>query len=427
MKKAIIKPSFLHGEITLPPSKSAAHRAIICAALCKGKSTIKPVSMSKDMLATIGAVREMGAQVDIDGDTLIIDGTNIFSKKTCRVNCIESGSTLRFIIPICAVGGVETTFVGEGRLPQRPIGDYLRLLPENGCECDSEGGLPLKITGKLKAGRYELAGNISSQYITGLLLALAITDGESEIVLTTPLESVGYVNMTIDVMRKFGVNIITTENGYIIHGNQEYKPCDFYVESDWSQAGFFLCCAAIGAGELAVNGLDGNSLQGDRQIAEIFTQMGADIKSQNGKITAKKGANLQSIKLDVSQIPDLVPCIAAACACADGESEIYGGARLRIKESDRITSTVNMLKSFGVNAEERSDGMKIYPCGEIKNVCEVDGCNDHRIVMAAAMLALVSENETHITYADSVNKSYPDFWEEYNRLGGKANVINVGQ
>ncbi len=394
-----IQNSILSGEITLPPSKSAAHRALVCSFLAGGGS-VEPIINSNDMLAMRQAISALKNNEPV-------------------VDCIESGNTLRFIIPVAAALGKNVTFTGSGRLPERPIGDYLRLLPEHGVNCKSNGKLPLSISGKLTCGKYEIAGNISSQYITGLLLALPVLDGDSEIVLTTKLESKPYVDMTIKVMKAFGVTVAEREYGYYIKGNQKYLKRDYHVESDWSQAAFFLAAGAINS-DVTLKGLDLNSAQGDKEIVSVLKKFGADIDVNSKGIRCRK-SKLQAIEIDVTDIPDTVPSIAVTAAYAQGKTVIKGAERLRYKESDRIESVVANLRKMGVCAEETKDGM-IIEGSQVKGA-ELDGYNDHRIVMAFSVAALCAQGETLITQANSVDKTYPSFFDDYNRLGGKADVI----
>ncbi|MGN0522221.1 MAG: 3-phosphoshikimate 1-carboxyvinyltransferase [Eubacterium sp.] len=396
-----IQNSILEGVITLPPSKSAAHRALVCSFLAGG-GEVFPIIDSNDMKAMRQAIASLQNNDDI-------------------VDCIESGNTLRFIIPVAAALGKQVTFVGSGRLPERPIGDYLRLLPEHGVKCTCSGKLPLSIEGRLTSGRYEIAGNISSQYITGLLLALPILDGDSEIVLTTKLESKPYVDMTVKVMKDFGVSVEERENGYYIKGNQKYIKRDYRVESDWSQAAFFLAAGAIN-GDVALKGLDLNSAQGDKEIVNVLKRFGADIDINDGFIRCKK-SKLRGIEVDVTDIPDTVPSIAVTAAFANGKTVIKGAERLRYKESDRIESVVTNLKKMGVAVEETRDGMIIT--GSSVKGAELDGYNDHRIVMAFSIAALSANGETTITQAESINKTYPSFFDDYNKLGGKSDVITI--
>lgn len=401
MKKVSLKNSILNGSVVIPPSKSAAHRALLCSFLAGG-GTVSPIINSKDMQAMQQAISAL------KNDEKIVD-------------CIESGNTLRFVIPVAAALGKSVTFIGSGRLPERPLETFLELLPKHNIKCTSNGKLPLSIEGKLTAGKYEIAGNISSQYISGLLFALPLLDGDSEIVLTTKLESKPYIDLTIKVMRDFGVEVSETENGYFVKGNQQYLVRDYLVESDWSQAAFFLVGGAIG-NEVALKGLDMHSVQGDKAIVELLKKFGADIEIKENEIISRR-AELKGIKIDVSDIPDTVPALAVAAAYANGKTEIVGGERLRFKESDRIESVVSNLKRLGADVEETADGMIINGGKGLKGA-ELLGYNDHRIVMAFSMAALFADGETVITEANSIDKTYPSFFEDYNRLGGQANVFS---
>lgn len=395
-----IKNSILNGTVLVPPSKSAAHRALICSFLAGG-GNVEPIIASNDMKATEQSINAL------KNDDSIVD-------------CIESGSTLRFMIPVAAALGKSVTFVGSGRLPQRPIGDYLRLLPEHNVRCDSEGGLPLTISGKMSAGTFELAGDVSSQYITGLLLALPILDGDSKIVLTTELQSKPYVDMTIKVMADYGVEVEEADYGYFVRGNQHYEIRDYYVESDWSQAAFFLVAGAIG-GDVALKGLDVNSTQGDKKIVDILSDFGVDISINDGVVRCKK-STLNGIEIDATDIPDMVPSLAVLGAFSNGKTVIKGAQRLRYKESDRIESVVTNLVKMGVDVTERPDGMEIVG-GNVKGA-DLEGYNDHRIVMAFAVAGLFANGDTTITDASSINKSYPAYFEDYNSIGGNADVIS---
>lgn len=400
MSSIKIENSILSGEVLIPPSKSIAHRALICSFLA-GEGEVTPIIASNDMKATTEALKSLKNNEPV-------------------INCIESGSTLRFMIPVAAALGKSVTFVGEGRLPERPIGDYLRLLPEHNISCTSNGGLPLKIEGQLTSGVYEIAGNVSSQYITGLLLALPVLDGDSEIILTTSLQSKPYADMTIRVMEDYGIKIEETEKGYFIKGNQIYKKRDYTVESDWSQAAFFLVAGAVN-GEIVLKGLDTCSVQGDKAIVDILKELGADIETGADYIKAKKSV-LNGKEIDVTDIPDTVPALAVAAAFADGTTVIRGGERLRLKESDRIESVVTNLRLMGADVTETRDGMIIKGGKSLKGA-KLKGCNDHRIVMAFSVAAANVSGKTVIDDMESINKSYPSFFEDYRKLGGKADVI----
>ena len=395
-----LKPASFVGEITVPPSKSAAHRALICSFL-SGGGIVNGIISSDDMKATRNAVNALR------------NGYN-------EIDCIESGSTLRFMLPIAAALGREVTFTGKGKLPERPIGEYLRLFALHGVKCETEGGLPLKISGKLTPGKFEIAGDISSQYITGLLLALPLLDNDSEIVLTSPLQSKPYVDMTVKVMSDFGVEVIETENGYFVKGNQVYGIRDYTVEGDWSQAAFFLAGGAL-FGDIKVKGLDINSSQGDKKICELLERFGAKLEVSKNEIRVKK-SELKGIEINARDIPDTVPTLAVLGAYAKGKTVIKGAERLRLKESDRISSILYNLGKMEIKAEETPDGMIIT--GGEPSPAELSGFNDHRIVMAFCIAALGTDGECTISDALSINKSYPSFYEDYNSLGGEADVIS---
>lgn len=404
MKKVKLKNANLNGTVTAPPSKSAAHRALICSFL-SGGGTVKPIINSKDMLATLGVTKALKN-----------------GEKT--LDCIESGSTLRFMIPVAASMGAEVVFTGSGRLPERPIGEYLDLLPLHGVLCKSGGGLPLEISGRLKNGSYEVSGNVSSQYITGLLLALANLEGDSAVILKTPLESKPYVDMTVKIMADYGVVIKETDFGYLIHGGQKFKKTDYTVEGDWSQAAFFLAAGALG-GDITVTGLDMNTAQGDKNIIDVLKSFGAHVEINENSVTCFK-SRLKGTVVHAADIPDLVPVLAVLSAFADGKTVIKGAERLRYKESDRIESVVSNLKKMGADVEETADGMIINGKNTLIGA-ELSGYNDHRIVMAFSIAALFADGETVISDAESINKSYPSFFEDYNRLGGQADVIGFGE
>jgi 3-phosphoshikimate 1-carboxyvinyltransferase len=395
-----LENSILKGRVEIPPSKSAAHRALICSFL-SGGGNVEGIINSADMKATVGALEALK-----NGEETI--------------NCLESGSTLRFLIPVAAALGKSVCFTGDGRLPERPIAEYISLLESHGVKCKSNGFLPLEISGKLKAGRFEIRGDISSQYITGLLLALPILKERSEIVLTTELQSKPYVDMTIKVLKDYNINIEETESGYIIPANQSFAPCSCKVEGDWSQAAFFLAAGAIN-GDIEVCGLDNASTQGDKEIVNILKRFGADVEVGEGYVRARKSV-LHSAQIDASDIPDMVPALSVVAANAKGKTVINNIQRLRLKESDRVESIVSNLKKAGVNAYSNKTSIIIE--GSETKGAQLCGFNDHRIVMAFSVLALNAKGKTVISDAQSINKSYPRFFEDYNLLGGRANVID---
>lgn len=422
MSDVKFSPFVPNGTVNVPPSKSDVHRAIICAAMANGVSRISPVALSNDIKATIGCIKALGADAVLENNVLTVNGTNMYKNKTALLDCGESGSTLRFFIPIAAVGNINATFVGKGKLPQRPIGIFTEALPKAGTVCKTEGGLPLEIKGQLKSGIFEIPGNVSSQFITGLLLALPILEGDSEIVLTSPLESVGYIAMTIRTMKQFGVNIQATEKGWHIKGGQSYKTCDYTTDGDWSQAAFFMVLGAV-SGKVTVKGVAKDSTQGDKKCAEILARFGAKVTQLDNEVTVEK-RELKAITIDASQIPDLVPVLSVCAAFAEGTTKIINAERLRIKECDRLKATAELLNNLGGKVKELSDGLEITGVSSLKGG-NVNGYNDHRIVMSAAVCAARSDEDITATFAMSINKSYPDFYIDYNSIGGKANVLDL--
>jgi len=408
MSQVSLHPSVLSGKITIPPSKSAAHRAVICSALANGPDIFPAgAHLSNDITVTSLAMKALHNPKSMN----------------IQIDCGESGSTLRFLIPIAAALGIRTEFTGHGRLPERPIGVYLDCLPNHGVSCKTAGGLPLVIDGQLTPGKFVLPGNISSQFITGLLLALPLLKGDSELALSSPLESAGYVDMTIEIMQDFGITVNPIANGWRIAGNQSYQPRDYRVERDWSQAAFFLAAGALG-GNLELEGLNPNSCQGDRAAETLFVAFGAKTQWKDSALSVT-AQTLSGIEIDASQIPDLVPVLAVTAALSKGRTRIYNAQRLRIKESDRLAAMANGLTRLGGKVQQTDDGLLIDGVTRLHGG-EVDGCNDHRIVMAFAIAALNADGCVTISDAQSIQKSYPTFFEDYNQLGGNAHVVNLG-
>lgn len=405
-----------NGTITAPPSKSDVHRAVICAALSGGMCTISPVALSEDIRATIGCVRALGAAAELNGNVLTVDGSRLAEQTQPTLDCGESGSTLRFLIPVAAALGAETTFTGHGRLPERPLGVYTEVLPKAGVRCESEGGLPLTVSGRLKSGVFRVPGDVSSQFISGLLFALPLLRGDSDIVLTTPVQSVGYINMTIRTMERFGIEVDATDTGWHVRGQQRYIPSDYRTDGDWSQAAFYMAAGAVN-GAITVEGVNTDSAQGDRKIAALLREFGADVIQDATRVTVKKSV-MHGITIDAKHIPDLVPALAVCGAYAQGTTRIMNAARLRLKESDRLQTTAALLNALGGKVRELPDGLEIE--GGALWGGFANGCNDHRIVMAAAACAAGCAEDIMCTDAYSVNKSYPDFYRDYNSIGGKA-------
>ena len=423
MKLATVIGGPIHGRITPPPSKSAAHRALLCAALA-GAGEVRGILPSEDMRATLRGMQAMGLTTAWDGDTVTVSGGGTPSD---TVDCGESGSTVRFLIPIFAALGRTVTFTGHGRLPSRPLDIYANLLPAHGVSVDSNH-LPMTISGKLQAGEYTLAGNVSSQFITGLLFALPLCDGDSHITLTTPLESGSYVTMTEQALAAAGISVTREEKdgntvGWRVAGNQTYRKQTLTVEADWSQAAFLLAAGVLG-GKLVLDGLSMMSAQGDRRIVELLTRMGADITEQNGAWRIQP-SRLHGCVIDATDVPDLVPILSVLAATAVGETRIVGAARVRLKESDRLAAMAQNLNAVGAMVTETPDGLIIQGVDHLAGGT-VSGYNDHRVVMSMAVAALVSDAPIVIDQAESVAKSWPHFFEDFKRIGGNADVIDVG-
>lgn len=406
-----ITPSLLNGQITVPPSKSVAHRMIIAAALAKGTSTISNLSGSADILATIGCMRAFGADIKLNGNSAVISGIKS-APSSAAADCCESGSTLRFLIPVACALGINAEFRGEGKLPQRPITPLLEEFPKHGIKFDFSGAdsgcsLPCSVSGKLTAGRFEIDGGISSQFITGLMFALPLLDGDSEIILKSQLQSKPYIDITRGVLRDFGCEIAETERGYSIKGNSRLTPFSGSVEGDYSQSAFFYAANALGS-KIEISGLNKSSFQGDKKIVEICEKFS---KSQ------------APFELDCSDIPDLVPILSVLGCFCKGKSRIYNAARLRIKECDRLAAMEDCLNRIGGKVSSTEDSLIIegvdgFHGGEV--VCY----NDHRIAMSMAIAATRCTSPLVIRSAECVRKSYPDFFEVYKSIGGNISDIN---
>ncbi len=413
-----VSPRKLSGILQAPPSKSAAHRALIAAAL-SGESRIRGILPSEDMEATLRCLHALGIGFSREGDTVVFDGTR--REHELIVDCGESGSTLRFFVPIFAALGKTVTFCGRGRLPERPLTTYEDCLPSHGV-CMTKPPFPgtvVTVSGQLRGGRYEVAGDVSSQFITGLLFALPLLSEDSEIVLTSPLQSAGYVDMTLEILSLAGVTVERTAQGFFVAGGGRYALQEHTVEGDWSQASFLLTAGAI-AGDVTVTGLRPDSTQGDKRIEPLLRDMGADIAWTPQGLRVCQSA-LRACEADVSDIPDLVPILSVAAACAEGTSRFYNAARLRIKESDRLATTAAMLTALGGKPLEEADALQVTGA-PLHGGC-VAGANDHRIVMSAAVAAAAADGDVDITDAHSINKSWPSFFEDYKRIGGAVHEL----
>ncbi len=535
-------PSEIAGEIQAPPSKSAAHRALICAGLCgvPGKeSRVAPLDDSQDMRATKSGLEALGVRMEetkrpdgrldlkviagtetsvtaprlldiakgldvskgLDPERLdateglnateginILEGINVSKDlnasegiNVSEIDCGESGSTYRFFLPIMAALGKPARFIGSGKLPERPMGPMFELLESKGIRCERPVGksLPLNLSGALNGGIYEIRGDLSSQYVTGLLLALPLLRADSEIRITTKLESGPYVEMTLDLLDRSGIRVRRTKQGFFIPGGQIYQGGNHIVEGDYSNAAFHLCAAAIrgkpGTG-VTVIGLDPESAQGDKAIVKLLSRFGAEISTvelseelsqENGAepddggqdfgnrrrgrkiaVTVKPGTGpLKGIEIDAGDIPDLVPVLAATAVYAVGKTVIYNAGRLRIKESDRLAAISAGLLRIGAKVREYEDRLEIMGLGErdgsgavpraegrgtapmngsLPGGAAVSAENDHRIAMAMSVAALGCREPVVICGAECVRKSYPNYFEDLKVLGGKTDVIDLG-
>lgn len=422
MSIALITPQKLSGTIVAPPSKSYTHRAIICALLSRGVCEIYPVELSNDVMATINAVRTLGAFVSLISERLIIDARSVFLKDHITINCGESGSTLRFLIPIVSALGLTAKFEGTGTLISRPMNVFAEILPKFGVECKYVGVLPFSVNGRLQPGKFLISQDISSQFVTGLLFALPLLAGDSEIILTTECGSGGYIDMTVKTMEDFGIMVNKTEQGFKVPGNQKYCARNYAVEGDWSQTAFFLAAGAIGE-PVTVRGVNLNSLQGDRIIANLLERMGAKVSYGEEEVTILP-KKLVGGNIFAERIPDLVPILAVLGACAEGSTQIFGASRLKFKESNRLKSLYDGLKNLGVDVTETDDGLLIQGQKGFTSA-KINGYSDHRIVMAFSIAAILAKENVCISDAESISKSYPSFFEDYNKLGGCVNVLDL--
>ena len=415
MNKTIL-PGARTGEVHIPASKSQAHRMLLCAAMGENEVTLRCRGLSKDILATVACLKALGTSVDAEGEVLHLRPVSAPPPGLCLLPCGESGSTLRFLLPLVGALGASAVFEREGRLPERPIEPLGRELCRNGMDIRSDGAR-LSCSGQLRPGAFFLPGNISSQYISALLMTLPLLEGESTLHMEGTLESAAYVAMTEEVLRLGGVRTEKTDYGYRIPGGQ---PCRFApelsVEGDYSNAAFFLCAGALSERGIRVTGLDPQSRQGDRAIVPLLEEMGAQVASDGSSVTVKRDA-LHGITIDASPIPDLIPVLSVVAAAASGETRVIHAQRLRLKESDRLHSTTQMLRALGAEAEELPDGLVIRG-GRTLAGGTVDACGDHRIAMSAAVAGGICRGAVTICGSECVQKSYPDFWTDFQQLKG---------
>ena len=424
--KIKIKPSILNGKIEIPPSKSYSHRAVIAAALAENsrKSKIDNLKFSVDITTTTDIMENWGAKIKRFESALEIVGNDgRVVPKDKYVQCNESGSTIRFLIPIGITSKNELIFDGKGKLVDRPLVSYYRIFDKQGIFYKNENGkLPLTVNGKLNAGNYEIDGNISSQFITGLLYALPLLDGDSKLTINKNLESKGYIDLTLEILKLAGIEIVNNDyKSFDIKGNQIYRPFDYTVEGDYSQVAFWIVAGIISANkdnEVKCLHVNKNSLQGDREIIEIVERMGANIEIFDDYVLVRPSKTKGTV-IDISQCPDIGPILTVLGALSEGETRIINGERLRIKESDRITSIKTELNKLGANVAEEGDSLIIQGVEGFKGGVTVSAWNDHRIAMSLAIASTRCEKEIILEEAESVRKSYPHFWDDFVKMGGK--------
>ncbi len=408
----LVNTKSVSGSVIAPPSKSYAHRLILCAFLSGQRVKINNVGSSQDVLATLNAVKTLGAKVEVYDNYVIVEKQKIVDGAI--IDCNESGSTLRFLMPIIPALNISATLTGKPSLLSRPNEKLIDCLTKNGAKFDG-----LNVSGKLNAGTYYIDASISSQYVTGLLLALSILDGQSKIVLLNDVASLPYILITIDVLKSFGVSVNFFGNELTIIGNSYNKcTCEVSVEGDWSGSAFPLALGAVG-GSVRVENLNVNSTQGDVAILEILKSFGAKVSIDKESVTVEKG-ELNGIEVDVNKIPDLAQVIASVASFANGETIIKNIERLKIKESDRALAIVNSLSALGVSAKIVENNIEII--GGIKHGGVINGCNDHRTIMAG-VVSSIGTADVKIFGVQAINKSYPEFLEHFKLLGGVYNVI----
>ncbi len=404
------------GRVRAPASKSQAHRLLICAALGEGETELLCDGVSGDIAATADCLRTLSAGVKRTAAGFRVSPVERVPERRLTLRCGESGTTLRFLLPLCGALGARAEFLREGRLPQRPLAPLDGVLSAHGMTLTEDGDV-LRCDGRLRAGRYEIAGDVSSQFVSGLLTALPLLDGDSELTVTGALGSAAYVAMTEDALRAAHVEFQRNGARWNIPGGQRFRPgARTVVEGDWSLAAVFLCMGALSERGVSVEGLALGSRQGDRAVLDILRRFGAEVTEGEDAVTVRRGA-LRGVTIDAAPIPDLIPALSAVATVADGETHIENAARLRLKESDRLDGTAALLRALGGHVEEGRDGLVIRGVPSLSGGA-VETRNDHRLAMAAAVAACACRGAVVIDNENCVAKSYPRFWEDLARVKG---------
>jgi 3-phosphoshikimate 1-carboxyvinyltransferase len=423
MELLVKKSDFLEGEVKAPPSKSYTHRAIMLAGLSKGDVKINDPLLSADPLSTIEAMRQAGAKIEINGDHLIVSGNGGNIRAPQLVDVGNSGTTLRILTSVFSLCDQKVKLTGDSSIQKRPMGPLISALERAGVDTTTrDGNPPISVKGPIKENNIQIRGDMSSQYISGLLMAAPLRNEDTTIEIITELKSRPYLDLTLEAIADFGVKIDNVDyKRFHIEGNQIYSKNEYTVEGDYSGAAFILGAATLTDSHVTVKNLFEDSLQGDRYFLEILKMLGAKIQTRDGNVTILGSKPLRAIDVDLSQTPDLLPITAVMCSLAQGTSRIYNVEHARIKECDRISAMADGLKKMGVKLEEKRDGMVIEGHPVLRGA-DIESHNDHRIVMAFAIAALRAEGKTTINKAECVKVSYPSFVEDMKRLGAKLEL-----
>lgn len=406
------------GCITAVPSKSQAHRLLIGAALSSAPTRLDCAALSEDIEVTAGCLRDLGAAIEYDGSAFHVEPIRQV-RRGQTLRCRESGSTLRFLLPVAAALGADCRFLMEGRLPQRPQDALLNVLAAHGCRVSKPATDCIELRGQMQGGRFEIPGDISSQFVSGLLMALPLLEADSRLLVSGPMQSRPYIDVTLEMLRRFQIEFQEEKSGFSVTGGVRYAtPGRAAVEGDWSNAAFWLCAGAVCLQPVRCKGLNLSSVQGDKAVLSILERMGVDVWQEDDALCARPSP-LHGVEIDASDIPDLVPVLAAAAALAQGPTRIYNAQRLRLKESDRLRAVSDALGALGAEICEQPDGLRIQGKTRLKGGV-ADSSGDHRIAMMAAVAAAGCQGPVTILGAQAVQKSYPAFWQHYRLLGGQA-------
>ena len=425
-----IIPSPVTGEATTPPSKSYTHRAVILASLAAGETTIENPLLSDDTLYTIDACRSLGAGIKQDGGSLRITGTGgqiRVARNRQKIFVGNSGSTIRMVAPLAALSQSKVIFDGDSRLCQRPIGDLLSALEGLGVSAlslSNNAYPPIEVRGgNFSGGEVTIPGRVSSQHISGLLMVAPYTEDGIKINISDGLRSKPYIDITLDVMRDFGVKAINHNyKEFMVKGGQKYKAGHYRIEGDYSSAAYFFSAGAIGGKPVTVTNLKADSAQGDKYLLDIFSEMGCSVEYQKEKVKISRHKELKGATVDMGDYPDIVQTLAVVAAYAHDKTEITNISRLRFKESDRIGDTAAELTKMGIRVDVNDDTMVVYG-GKPKGT-EIEAHADHRMVMSLAIAALFAEGGSVITGAEAVTKSYPQFFADLTKLGVQVEELS---